>query len=630
MAKNVQIDISDVFNELKDRIALESSQSSEIYVPNIIEFCESKRYLNLGKDGISLFPMQKIILKSFYRGQPGNEYIGLTEEELSLLHQSKMDKIVEKYRSGSLFRELILVLGRRSGKDFMTSLIALYEAMKLLECPGGSPFQYYDMATGNPIYILTVATSSDQARILYLEIKTRIQLSEYFRSRIGKIEADRIYLLTPEDKEKNKKLEENGLGAAKTPGSVIILSGHSNSEGLLGKRIFCLLLDEVASFKATGTLSGERIYSALTPATADFKTPGKIKPGSITPERPEGLPMYDSKIVSISSPRAEEGILHRMYKEAGEVPERLAFKAPTWKVNLKFTEDSLRHEFKLMSPVEFEMEFGAEFSGTGGELFIPPQYVDDAIEIGRNMHLTQRITGTPGMVYYAHLDPAATSHNYALAILHVEERVRTIENPNGIQTQEKFKMFIVDHLKFWRPSGKESIVVGKVDQYIIDLAKRFRFAMVSYDAFNSLASIQKLRSKGIPSKLTEFRSKYKMQIYQHLEHLLVNHQLALPPSGPGGQLLEQELKHLKRIFNSTGFKIQPDPEAPVHTDDLCDAIAGAIGVALESTYAGYAKGGTVYLPQSRGIGESNWKIGSGSYSQQQWKNMYGKFGRPFG
>lgn len=619
---NYNVDIGSIFSQLKDKIALEDNDG-EMYLPNIIDFCESKHYLNLSGDGIFLFPIQKIILKTFYRGRMGNENLALTDEELKLLFEFKLTNVIEKYHSGYLFRELILVLGRRSGKDFLTSLIALYEAMKLMECPNGSPFDYYGIASGNPIYILTVATSSDQARILFTEIKTRMQASEYFKGKVDKVEADRVWLLTPEDKKKKKELIEEGLPPSTIPSSVVIMSGHSNSEGLLGKRIFALLLDEVASFKTTGSaLSGDRIYSALTPATVDFKTPNK--------KQPDGSTMYDSKIISISSPRAEEGILYKLYIESNNTPSRLSFKLPTWRVNLNTEEDSLRQEFKFMNPVEFQMEFGAEFSGTAGELFIPAHYVDAAFQLGDEISPNQKIVGRPGMIYYAHLDPAATSHNYALIVMHIEERTRIKEKENGIKFKEKVKIFVVDHIMAWQPAMKDAIEVGKIDQYILDLAKVFRFAMVSYDDFHSLSSIQKLRAKGVPSKITKFRKAYKVQIYTHLEHLLINHQISFPRKGPWSGLLERELKCLKRVYNPSGFKIEPDPEAQTNTDDICDALAGACGIAVDIAYSGYPKSGTVYLPQSRDMGQAQWNIGSGKYNNQEWNNVYKRFGKPSG
>ena len=126
--------------------------------------------------------------------------------------------------------------------------------------------------------------------------------------------------------------------------------------------------------------------------------------------------------------------------------------------------------------------------------------------------------------------------------------------------------------------------------------------------------------------MTPFRKQYKMAIYDRLEHLLVNHQLALPSKGRWVNLMEQELKCLKRIYKPQGFQIKPDEEGIVTTDDLCDAIAGAVGQATETAYGGYAKGGTVYMPQSPANQNQLWHIGGGTYSNQQYRFMAKKFG----
>ncbi len=616
--KKQGLDLSDIIYNIKQQINLFPG-GSKSYIPSIVEFCESKYYLNLS---VELYPIQKIILKCFYRGQVGNEDLKLDDEEIKLLQLNGLDYVLEKYTSTSIFRELVLVLGRRSGKDFMCSLIALYEAMKLLECPGGDPVKYYHLADGTPIYILTVATAADQAKILFTEIKMKLQESEYFRSRIGEIESDRIYLMTPEDKKRNEEYDNIGLSAAKTKGNVVIMAGHSNSESLLGKRVFSLLLDEVASFKSSsGPMSGDRIFSALGPTTSDFvRTIGENEDG--TPKV-----ILDSKIVSISSPRAEEGILYRLWNEAKITPGRLAFKLPTWKVRPTLSEELLRRENSYMNPNEFRMEYGAEFSGTAGEKFIADRYVDEAQKMGVELGIEQRIQGRPGLVYYAHLDPATTSHNYALVVLHVEDRIRTTDNENGVRKKERIKMYVIDHIMVWQPEPGKAVNINRVDEYILSLARRFRFGMVSYDAAFSVPSILKIRAKGIPSKITPFRKAYKVAIYNRLEDLLVNHQLVIPYKGPCTQMLQMELKCLKRIYKPNGFQIKPDEEGQITTDDLCDALAGACGVATDSVYTGYPHAATVYMPQANaGASNMTWNIGTGQYQHQQWKALSKKFG----
>lgn len=611
------INFENIVTKIKEKISLDSNTEYAPYIPDIVEFCTSKKYLGLSNDP---YPLQRIILKTFYRGSPGNEHLKLTQDELKLLEEYKLMNVIEKYYSGNLFRELVLVLGRRSGKTYITSIIAAYEAMKLLECPGGDPCSYYNVVYGNPIFIATVATAADQAKVLFLDIKARLQESQYFKNKIGHLEADRISLLTPKDRMLNQQsLSGETTFTSATKGTVVIMSGHSNSDSLLGKRFFALLFDEVAAYKNTGgASSGDSLYSKLGPGTTDFTrivgTDDNGKPIRVT----------ESKIVSISSPRAEEGMLFKLYTNAPSEPDRLAFKLPTWRVNDNLAEDLLRSQNRYMTAAQFQMEFGAEFSGTSGEKFIPDHYIDAAIEMGREMGLDQRLVGRPGMAYFAHLDPASTSHNYALVVLHTEEIIQ-IHDKEGVRSRDKIKLFIVDHIKVWHPSPTHSININEVDQYIIDLAKRFRFAMVTYDDWNSLSSRQKLKAKGIATKVTPFRKHYKMKIYDHLEHLLVNHQLVLPHKGPHAQELEMELKCLKRIYGNAGFQIKPDPEGQITTDDLCDAIAGACGEAIENIYNGYTKGTTVYMPQFRD--NNQWSIGRSTYGNDQWRSIYSKFGK---
>lgn len=845
--------LNDAFNKITDNgVSVQNDQ----YIPDILEFCYSKKYLNLPSVNVKLFPMQEIILKSFYRGQRGNENTNLTDEEIELLQSHSMQDVIDKYNSNHKFRELVLVLGRRcisedtkimqadgsmesignlwdqgfreistfglnednyeigkanncsiiengfqsvykltltdgrnidvtdnhpfltidgwkdlkdlkindrvcvpkiincfgndteitedmasllgmaddaidkitpkkiftspksviaaylksifshktyfttvsenlaksihhllirfgifsylrktsntfqldindeleillnqefknsddiiwlpiksieklskkrtfdisvpidnqhnfiandiishnSGKDFLVSLMALYEAMTLLEIPGGSPIKYYNLAPGNPIYIMAIATSADQAKVLFNEINSRMQYSTYFKDKIGKKDADRIYLKTPEDIELNKELKEQGLD--EIPGSIVILSGHSNSDSLLGKRVFSLMFDEVASYKSSGASSGETLYTHLLPCTTDF---GKFLP--------DGTKELDSKVISISSPRGEEGILYKLWSETAVTDRRLTFKLPTWKVNLSFTEEMLRKEFK-MPPSKFNMEFGAQFSGTAGEKFINDHYVEQAQLLGAELKLTQRIQGIPGVVYYAHLDPASSSHNYALAIVHVEDRIRIRDGKNGNREKERYKLFVVDHLKTWTPDLNKYISVKEVDDYILSLSTRFRFGYVTYDIWNSDASIQKLRSRGIPSKQTPYRRSYKIAIYDHLESLLINEEIALPNKYDDAELLADELKCLKRIYSGNGYQIKPDPNAPVTTDDLVDALAGACKMACGAVYGGYAKSGMVYLPHN--AGNQQWKIGTATHNNQQWKFLREKFGR---
>lgn len=622
MAKKDKNNFSVLFDEMIASVKSQAEVKTD-YIPDIITFCEDPVYLNICDNPgnpINLYPLQKISLKCFYRGTKGNENLQLTNEERELLIAKKLQYVIDKFDNSESFRELVLVWGRRGGKDLVCSLIACYEAMRLLEIPGGNPYAYYGIKSGNPIYILTVASSDHQAKILFNDIKAAIQNSPYFQDKIGDngraIDQSKVYLLTPADKKENYEREKKGLDPIR--GNVVIQAGHSNSDTLRGNRTFALLLDEVATYKTTaGASGGESIFTALAPSTNDFRVHYKNEKGE-TEDR------LDSKIVLISSPRGKEGLFWRMYnqcfdKEMGK--QRFAMRAPTWEVNLQHTRESLRRDFANMTEQEFNMEFGAEFAGLEGEKYLPDEYIDKAIysELGQRQH------GLPGILYYAHLDPAASSHNYALVVIHIENYIKAIPiGESGKVRKEQRKRFVVDHIKVWTPTSNRGIDFRLVDDYVIQLSKRFRFAMVSYDGYESRQSIQKLRRAGIPVKLTEFRPRYKEEIYRNLEHLFITGDIALPSIGPHAKLLELELKNLKRRWiPSGGFKIGPNEEGEVKTDDVVDALSGACGTAYNTAISGLPKPETVYMPILRD--NYSWRIGQGSYTQGQFNQMNQKF-----
>jgi hypothetical protein len=136
---------------LLDGIVLDATQHvvvSDESIVDVITFCESPQYLNLvGQDPpLTLWPMQKIVLKLFYRGSRGNEHLTLTEEERSILldiaetevldyekEQGGFLQVIEQYDRCVNHTQLLLVMGRRSSKTLMVSIIASYEAYKLLE-----------------------------------------------------------------------------------------------------------------------------------------------------------------------------------------------------------------------------------------------------------------------------------------------------------------------------------------------------------------------------------------------------------------------------------------------------------------------------------------------------------------
>ena len=607
--KKKKSSVGDILSKMSADLLDEPLEKSNPKIPDIVTFIENEDYLGLGTGllkHVKLFPLQKIILKVFYRGSRGNENITLTDDEINLLKKEGMWKdhpeaecdrgdVLGKYYTSNEFRELVLVWGRRSGKDFIVSLIALYEAMRLLETPGGDPYEYYKLSPGADISILTIAASNTQAGIAFKEIREKLRFSKYFHNKVlsGGIQSDCIYLLTPKDIEDNKILEARG----QTPkmGSVKIEVGHSNPDTLVGKSCYVLILDEVASYKSgvSGSSSGEKIYALLQPSTSAYvrSSPVFDENGEpvIDPETGEQKEdkIYESKIISISSPRGKEGKLWSLWESHWSDPKVLGCRLPTWVVSSKkHTQESLRREFKAMSETEFACEFGAEFSGSAGENMFPFDLVEKCFK----NTLKFREVGMPGYIYFAQLDPASNSHNYALVVCHKE----IFLDP---KTHKSDFRIIVDMIKVWSPKNKQPIIVEKVDEYVCSLRRNFHLGMVGYDAWQSQASIQKLRKHGIPAKEFKYLRNYKMEIYKELEELLKTDRLKIPYVNDDSELLRQEMIHLQRKFDTgSGFKVYHKTEGDAcKTDDVVDALAGAVYLALGSAINRLPKGRTVTL-----------------------------------
>jgi len=591
-----------------------NAESSECVVPDIITFCEDSKYLGLKTFNqhqevmTDLYPMQKIILKIFYRGSRGNENLELTPDEIQYCRDINLDDgdhgdALNKYFTKSRFRDLVLVWGRRSGKTFLFSIIASYEAMKLIESPGGDPYAIYAKGSGAPISILTVATSSDQANLAFMEIKDKIINSPYFFDKClpEGMGVDSIYLLTPKDKKDNMERKQRKIPNKK--GSIIIEVGHSNSSTLRGKSIHTLLFDEMASYNVTsGPSSDQRLYQALEPAVNTFFRKVKVFDEDGNPvlddygnhrEKKE----FDGKIICISSPMGKEGVLFDLYIKSPQRHNRVSCRLPAWHVDPNLSEQDLRDVSNLPDE-HFRQEYGAEFAGTAGTTFFPRECIEDIFQASRGMQFSEY--GEPGIPYFAHLDPASTSHNYALVICHKNIFMNK-------QTRVADFCIVVDHIKYWTPQAGKPILVEEIDRYMEQLKSRFFLASVTFDQWNSAGSIHKLQKIGIPARCTKFDNRYIMTIYDELYNLVVSGKIVIPYH----KLLMDEMLNLQRKPTPRGYKKEPSKVGTVKTDDIVDGLAGAAYTAIQAQFNRLQKSHVVNTGRSTSSGAHLWQSMSG-------------------
>jgi hypothetical protein len=579
MAKKQNDDVD--LSKMIDNLIHESTRkdgSEDRQVVDVITFCEDPRFLNfLGQSPpLQLWPMQKIVLKLFYRGTRGNEHLQIDETERQMLidiaRNEDLDykedyggfmQVLEKYdRRDTTFTTLELVMGRRSSKTLMVSIIAAYEAYKLLETPGGNPQAFYRMSNDKPIYIINVAVSEQQALDpLFVEIESRIARAPYFADKQSPAsKKGAIYLLTDNDKKINSQREKDGI-SIKLDGSVVLMSGHSNSRSLRGKSAICILYDEFAHFisNTNGASSGDEVFNALTPSTKQF---GK-----------------DGKVVLLSDPKGKDGVFWRLFEMAQERElqpdgtyqlkhdEVLAVQLPTWCMNPnpEFSKTKLEKEEKPKDPIAFLTSWGAKFMGEQGMKYFPAEKVDECVDFARN----EEKAGDPRFTYYLHLDPAITSHNYALVLCHPMTYVNA-------KTGAHKKKVIIDVVKFWKPDEKGPVNLDDVERTIIDLCRRFRVKTVTFDTFQSAQMIQRLKFLGINAFETPFRTSYITAIYGELKNMILAQDVVLYPH----QQLLGEMKNLMYKIQNRGIKRFFDLKSSYPSDDCCDALAGAVFQAL--------------------------------------------------
>lgn len=503
-------------------------------------------------------------------GSLGNEDMSLTKEEWEWLYSNEKDeekdgevyeknikdvirKMLRRERDPSMpqFTELQLVLGRRSGKTLMASIITTYEAYKLLVINKGDPHGYYNLPDGDEISIINVALSQEQAGILFRFIQDRLRESPFFSHRISDPTADEIRLLTDNDIEQRKK-----KSPLQKKGSIVLKCGHSNPDSLAGRSAILILFDEIAFYDETGKVTGTHFYGRLKPSLGRFYKYGH------------------GRIVQISSPNTRMGIFWNTFEASKTEDSVLSFQLPTWCVNdeIPYNLPDMQKD-RTANPEGFKIEFGAQWAsgGTFGNFF-EAGMVERCIRGEYGPH----DRANPKYNYFLHVDPAKKGNNYS-AVLVAKERYTS---PLG---RRRVKCILAG-VWVWKPLPNLGLQFHLIDKDIIRICQVFRPSLVTYDDYHSVHSLQLLRSHGINTQQLPYNRNVKMKIYQNLRDLMTyqpDPELVLYDNGGDSSLLIQELLHLKYKRTQRGFTLVIDKGSDIKTDDLADCLAGACSTANE-------------------------------------------------
>jgi len=355
-----------------------------------VTFIESPWGLNL-----SLYPVQRFVLKCAYGmkldDKPGvirvpditNEHILYEFSEVEFLEWLHAEKrcntdVVE----GKTFHEIVLVVGRRSGKSTLAACISNYELYRLVK--RGDPSRYYNFPPFQEIDIVTVATVDDQADAVYRRTLSFAKQCPYIRDRILNDTRDYFNVRTDAD------LKSKGKPIA----SVNAKTGSCSASSVRGCNAIVVNMDEFAFFVDNGgRFSGDEMYKALTPSIASFGN--------------------DGKVLLLSSPYAKYGKFWERFNESFNEPDdTLMFKMYTAMMNPTIQPEILKAA-RRRDRVSFLGEYGGEFSDS------VTAWIDDESEFRKCIGPRQPVLhGIPDVEYYVGVDLGFKNDGTAIAIVH--------------------------------------------------------------------------------------------------------------------------------------------------------------------------------------------------------------------
>lgn len=553
-------------------IALDAAQlhaNKNRQAANIIEFIESDWGL-----GARLYPVQRIILKASY-GIPLNKidktveisdwrrtkFLTYTEEDyLKFLFDDGRCNIREVV-PGHDRREIVLAIGRRSGKTYICAGIAAYESYRLLL--KSSPQNYYGLPSTKEINIISVATDKKQAGILYNLAGGFYNKCAFFAPYKANHTQSFVRFQTPAD------IQEYGRHAADPKNSLATIEVSFRScvaSGLRGPDYMAIILDELAHFSDGTQSSAESVYTAATPGIS-----------ALTPKDPndptKAMGRSEGRILAISSPLGKEGFFYKLYMDAyrGGDDNMLAFQAPSWEVNPTIPEAEFR-KFYVKDANKFYTEFGAEFSDRTRGWIEKESDLMSCVDLS----LTPASAAPARKPHFVGIDLALVGDGTAIAIGHIDEEQRIV-------------LDLIDHIKAGEGAYQnvERLDFDEVADWIYQFSRRFFFSGGIFDQWAGIPFEQALAKKGLRQLKKEHMTKpLNSQIYQNFKDMMWDKRVVLfdspIPQGKNHCPYIDELLHLQAEQQSKHIIIVRAPNVPGQHDDMSDALVRMVWVASQN------------------------------------------------
>lgn len=571
-------------------------------VPDPVTFVMGEEWLDRG----NLYPRQVTLIKLFFlRDDLFTEYDRMVIDEwITSFAQTEWNGIqTDIYRRIEIlkadgykwFREILLVMGRRAGKGHISALAFAYVLWNYLA--KGDPQGFYGVDRDKQLALFVFAGKKDQAKAnLFGDVYNVVKGGPCFAKYINQAIVESLSIFAPHDFRKMMGQAQRGVKSSRDPATFIIQPKESTLMAGRGPASFAQGYDEMAHVVASGAnRSAEDVYGAATPSLDQF---GR-----------------DAFIVEPSSPWQKAGQFYENYVQALELdeetgdpvyPERLMIQLQSWDI---YKDWEIAHEIEIF-PADFRGDLGEyehkplprlrplkgaiqaydsamqRLERANPETFkverrsqwasVMDAYLNEAkvenifkpwlgrLESYGQPTLQMQESGLLIMNYKAHADPSKSNCNFGFALAHAEP------DENGVLH------CVFDKLHHWEPQQWDDHIVDYdeiADFLVDDIAHKFYPDEITFDQFNSVATIQKINKALIkhpgPKKVTAYeRTATKELNWSRAEVFKTAINMGLVHA-PYYEQAENELKFLI----DKGNKVVDHPDSgPVQTKDVADCM----------------------------------------------------------
>ena len=545
------IDISDFMD------ALDESPFSEIPV-DVKTFVTGEKYLN--QPDLSEYQYTLVeCMSQIYQEKDLIRYMG---DAAGREHYKKYTK-----------SEIIMQLGKGSGKDYTSTVGCSYLVYKLLCLK--DPSRYFGKPSNDAIDIMNVAINAQQAKNVFFKgFRSKIEGSPWFAGKFSPPKIDSIEF----DK------------------AITVYSGHSERESAEGLNLMLAILDEISGFameSASGNdhaKTADNIYKAFR-GSVDSRFPdfGKVVllsfprfKGDFISTRYEDVIAEKETIV-----RSHEFILNPVLSEddpqnkftvewdedhinSYKLPGIFALKRPTWEINPTRKIEDFKLAF-FTDMADALMRFACMPTTSSDAFFKNREKLGMAFKKHNPIDVAKRVEESfqpdPDVTYFVHADLAQKHDKCAVSIAHVDKWV-SLQSFNDYQQIVPF--VVVDAIVYWEPKKEGPVDLSEVKNWIINLRRLgFNLGMVTFDRWNSFDIQRDLTSVGIKTETLSVAKKH----YEDLSMLIYEERVVLPQI----DLLLEEMQEL-RIMNNNRVD-HPRKKSK----DLADAMCGSVYNAISHT-----------------------------------------------